>query len=64
MKRGNKIWMKRLGKLALLMIIYWVLLRSGLNPFWSILVILYWKAILKLSLFLGGLAYVLTLMMY
>ncbi len=51
-------------KLLLVLAVYFILIKCGLNPFWSVLVIIYWRGILKLSLFLGGVVYILNLIMY
>ena len=36
---------------------FWLLMRAGLNPFWSALVLLYWKTVVVLGLLSVGLAY-------
>ena len=42
-------------RLILIAIVFFVLLRCGLNPFWAILVMLCWRSVLKICLLGGGL---------
>jgi hypothetical protein len=44
-------------KLSVAAIAFWLLVRGGLNPFWSVLVLFYWKKIAVLGIFVLGLAY-------
>jgi len=44
-------------KLSLFALAVWMLVRCGLNPFWSVLVLLYWKTVVVLGLFVLGLAW-------
>ncbi len=64
MKKGKKKWLKAAMKLALVAAVFIILLKCGLNPFWSVLAIICWRGILRLGLLLAGLVWVLTLMMY
>lgn len=48
------VWMLKLSVMALA---FYILVRSGLNPFWSVLVLLYWKTVFKLGLLIVGMAY-------
>ncbi len=57
MKRGKKRFLVWLLKIAVAALAFWLLTRSGLNPFWSVLVLLYWKTVVGLGLFILGLAW-------
>ena len=57
MKRSNKRFWTWLLKMSVAALAFWLLVRSGINPFWSVLVLLYWKTVVVLGLFVLGLAY-------
>jgi hypothetical protein len=57
MKTGRRrfwIWLLKMSAAALAV---YLLVRAGINPFWSVLVLLYWKTIVVAGLFVLGLAY-------
>jgi hypothetical protein len=57
MKRGKRRFWVWLLKLSVAALAFYLLVRGGLNPFWSVLVLLYWKTAILLGLFVVGLAY-------
>lgn len=44
-------------KLLLVIAVYHILTKIGINPFFSILMMLYWKTMVALGLLLGGIMY-------
>ncbi len=57
MKRGKKKFWIWLLKLAVVALAFLLMMRTGINPFWSALILLYWKTVVVLGLFVLGLAY-------
>ncbi len=57
MKRGKKRFWIWLLKMSVAALAFWLLIRSGINPFWSLLLLLYWKTVVVLGLLAVGLAY-------
>lgn len=58
MRRGGKrSWLRWIVKALLVAAVYYFLTKMGINPFFSILVMLYWKTMVTLGLLLGGIMY-------
>ncbi len=57
MKLNKKKLLWLAARIILTAAVFFILMRVGLNPFWSVLVMLYWKTVLCLGLFILGLAY-------
>lgn len=57
MKRGKRKWLVIAVKLLLVIAVYHILTKIGVNPFFSILMMLYWKTMVALGLLLGGIMY-------
>jgi hypothetical protein len=57
MKSGKKKFLVWMLKLALAVLVCCLLVRCGLHPFLSVLVLLYWKTAIALGLFIVGLAW-------
>ncbi len=57
MKRGKKRFWIWLLKMSVSALAFWLLVRSGINPFWSLLLLLYWKTAIVLGLLAVGIAY-------
>ena len=46
-----------IAKALLTVAVYWFLTKMGVNPFFSVLMLLYWKTMFALGLLLGGIMY-------
>ncbi len=55
MKLNKKKLMWLAARIALMAAAFYILHRAGLNPFWSVLALIYWKTVLKVGFALGGL---------
>lgn len=53
-KRNRLSWLLRV---LLLVAVFWFLTKYGINPFFSVLLMLYWKTVMVLGLLLGGIMY-------
>ena len=49
------LWMA--ARIAVTALAFYLLVRCGLNPFWSVLALLYWKTLIGWGIFILGLAY-------
>lgn len=58
MKAGKKKLLVLSLKILTVLVAYLILHKLGVNPFWSILALMYWRTILALGLVLGGLIYI------
>jgi hypothetical protein len=55
MRTNNRKLLWIIAKITLVIAAIFVLHRAGINPFWSVLALIYWKTLLKIGLALGGL---------
>lgn len=55
MKVNKKKLLWLAARIALMAVAFCILMRVGLNPFWSVLALIYWKSLFKVGLALGGL---------
>ena len=55
MKTNRQKWLSIAARLSLMALAFYILHRVGVNPFWSLLAMLYWKTLLRFGLLLGGL---------
>lgn len=58
MKTRTRRWLPLAAKILLVVFGYYMLHRCGLNPFWSVLVLMYWRTVITLGLLIAGLMYV------
>ncbi len=55
MKANRKKLLWIAARIALMAAAFYILHRAGMNPFWSVLALIYWKTIFKVGLAFGGL---------
>ncbi len=57
MKVNKKKLLWPAARIAVTALSFYLLTRAGVNPFWSVLALLYWKTVLGWGIFILGLAY-------